>query len=103
MCGSKKPFRGLGRVPHVGVVAWLALSSPFIDLVMANIRDVHANIINIPNSDGASFTTRIVNQRMLNIDPLEVNQPIANLIVFSEPSSSHSVGGTNNSFKEMNG
>lgn len=53
---------------------------------MANKEDVHANIINIPINDDASPATRIVNQGMSNIDPLEVNQCIKILVMLTNSS-----------------
>lgn len=58
--------------------------SPFIVLVLVNIGDVLAIIGNIPKSSYASSATRIVNPKKPNINPLEVDQPIANLIVLSD-------------------
>lgn len=51
---------------------------------MANIRGVLANIIDIPSGDGDSYTTGIVNQKIPNTSPLEVNQSITNLIALSD-------------------
>lgn len=80
---------------------------------MTHIGNVPANVMNIPSSDDSTFTTRIVNPRMSNVHPLEVNQPIVNPIILRDNSilgggsiedgsktfSFHYVGDANDSFK----